>query len=63
MGIDKEKLGKFSETAIGKLLSDDPLATVNVEVDPKPIYKVIAALGATVLVVGVIIVVVAKKIK
>ncbi len=61
MGVDKEKLGKFGETAIGKLLSDDPLATVNVEVDPKPIYKIIGALGATLLVVGVTIAVVAKK--
>lgn len=61
MAIDKEKLGKFGETAIGKLLSDDPLATVNVEVDPKPIYKIIAALGATLLVVGVVIAMVAKS--
>jgi len=61
MAIDKEKLGKFGETAIGKLLSDDPLATVNVEVDPMPIYKIIAALGVTLIVAGVIIAIVAKN--
>ncbi len=61
MATDKEKLKGWGETAIGKLLSDDPLATVDVEVNPEPIYKIILALGATLLVVGVTIAVVAKK--
>ena len=63
MAIDKEKLGQFGETAIAKLLSDDPLATVDVEVDPKPIIKCIVVLGVTLTVTGVLIAFAAKKIK
>lgn len=55
------KLNGLAETAVGKLLSDDPLATVKVDVTPEPIIKIILVAGVTLAVAGVAIAVAAKK--
>ena len=55
------KLNGLAETAVGKLLSDDPLATVKVDVTPEPIIKIILVTGVTLAVAGMAIAFAAKK--
>ena len=55
------KLQELGNSAIGKLLSDDPLATVKVDVTPEPIIKIVLVLGVTLAAAGVVIAFAAKK--
>lgn len=55
------KLNGIAETAVGKLLSEDPLATVKVDVTPEPIIKIILVAGVTLAAAGVAIAFAAKK--